>query len=67
MVFYFYKSSENINNQELIKRLIYDLKNHANMQDSLCLQKCEALRTLYVREDDFSHARGDKLRVQKKN
>ena len=47
-----------MNNNKLINKLLSNLKNHSNMASDLYLQKCEALRTLYVREDDISHALG---------
>lgn len=52
-----------MNSKELIEKLLYDLKKHINMQDDLYLQKCEAFHTLYVRENDTSHALGIKFRV----
>ena len=55
-----------MNNQELIEKLLYDLKNHTNMQDDLYLQKCEALRTFYVRKNDISHALGINLEFRKR-
>ena len=55
-----------MNNQELIKQLLYDLKNYSNMCDDLYLQKCEASRTLYVRENDISHALGINLEFRKR-
>ncbi len=55
-----------MNNQELINKLLKDLKKHSNMQDDLYLQKCEALRTLYSRENDISHALGMNLEMRKK-
>ncbi len=55
-----------MNNKKLINKLLSDLKNHSNMASDLYLQKCEALRTLYVREDDFSHALGINLEFRKR-
>ena len=52
-----------MNNEKLINKLLQDLKNHSNMQDDLYLQKCEALRTLYVRESVNKIA--EKLRREK--
>lgn len=54
-----------MNNQELISKLLYDLKKYKNMKSDLYLQKCEALRTLYVRENDTSHALGINLEFRK--
>lgn len=51
---------------ELIEKLIYDLKTYPNMGLDLYLQKCEALRTLYKREEDLSHALGINLEMRKK-
>lgn len=55
-----------MNNEKLINKLLQDLKKHINMQDDLYLQKCEALRTLYVRENDTSHALGINLEFRKR-
>lgn len=55
-----------MDNQELIKQLLYDLRKFSNMKNDLYLQKCEALRVLYIREDDFSHALGINLEMRKK-
>ena len=55
-----------MNNQNLINKLLKDLKNHTNMQDDLYLQKCEALRTFYVRKNDISHALGINLEFRKR-
>ena len=53
-------------NKELIKTLLRDLKTCPNMEFDLHLQKCEALRTLYKREDDLSHALGINLEMRKR-
>lgn len=55
-----------MNNNKLIDKLLSDLKNHSNMESDLYLQKCEALRALYVREDDISHALGINLELRKR-
>ena len=55
-----------MNNEKLITKLLKDLKNHSNMQDDLYLQKFQALRTLYVRENDTSHALGINLEFRKR-
>ena len=51
---------------ELIEKLLSDLKTYPNMGLDLYLQKCEALRTLYKREDDTSHALGINLELRKR-
>lgn len=51
---------------ELIEKLIYDLKTYPNMGLDLYIQKCEALRTLYKREDDTSRALGINLEMRKR-
>lgn len=51
---------------ELIEKLLSDLKTYPNMGLDLYLQKCEALRTLYKREDDISHALGINLEMRKR-
>lgn len=53
-------------NQELIQKLLTDLKTYPNMRIDLCLQKHEALRTLYKRENDQSHALGINLELRKR-
>ena len=53
-------------NKELIKKLVEDLKAYPNMSTELFLQKCEALRTLYSRSDDLSHALGINLELRKR-
>lgn len=53
-------------NLELINQLLDDLKNYPKMELDLYLQKCEALRTLYTREEDLSHALGINLEMRKK-
>ncbi len=53
-------------NLELIKQLVDDLKNYPKMELDLYLQKCEALRVLYTREEDLSHALGINLEMRKK-
>jgi len=55
-----------MDNQELIQQLLHDLQNYKNMKNDLYVQKCEALRTLYVRENDLSHALGINLEMRKK-
>jgi hypothetical protein len=54
-----------LENKSLIKKLIKSLKNE-NLTDEVHLQKCEALRTLYTRENDLSHALGINLEMRKK-
>ena len=51
--------------KELIEKLLSDLKTYPNMGLDLYSQKCEALRTLYKREDDISHALGINLEMRK--
>ena len=53
-------------NKELIEKLLDDLKIYPKMRLDLYLQKCEALRTLYKREDDLSHALGVNLELRKR-
>lgn len=53
-------------NKGLIEKLIYDLRVYPNMGLDLYLQKCEALRTLFKREQDLSHALGINLEMRKK-
>ncbi len=55
-----------MNNQELINQLLHDLQKYSDMQNDLYIQKCEALRTLYSREDDISHALGINLEIRKR-
>ena len=55
-----------MDNQKLIKQLLLDLKIFKNMQNEIYLQKCEALRVLYIREGDMSHALGINLEIRKK-
>ena len=53
-------------NEKLIEKLLRDLKSYPDMDFGLYLQKCEALRTLYVRENDLSHAMGINLEMRKR-
>ena len=55
-----------LDNQKSIKQLLSDLKTFKNMKDEIYLQKCEALRILYVREEDISHALGINAELRNK-
>ena len=55
-----------MNNKKLINKLFNDLKHHSNMTSDLYLQKYETLRTLYVCENDASHALKTNLEFRKK-